>query len=140
MSNFNGWLIKFPDVGSNGTLFPHRLIAKESYQTTPLQRTELKAYRDSNNKLHRTTSPNYKSKITFTTTPLFLSDLEEIQNIIKYALINTSQRKLRVTYWDEELLKYRTMTAYMPDKTYTIQTIKKNDIKYNPIEFTFIEY
>ncbi len=137
MGNFNGWLIKFPKTGK---LFPHRLIAKETYQSIPLQRTEIKAYRDSNNKLHRTTSPNYKSKITFNTTDLNLVDLEEIQSIIKGAMINTSQRKINVTYWDEELLNYRTMTAYMPDKTYTTVSINKNNIKYKSITFTFIEY
>lgn len=137
MSNYKGYLISFPKVNKQ---FPHRLIAKETYQSTPLQRTEIKAYRDSNNKLHRITSPNYKSKVIFNTTTLTLTQLQEIRDIIKSAYTNTSQRKLQVTYWDDELMNYRTMTAYIPDITYPVQTITINSIKYNPITLTFIEY
>ena len=64
---FNGTLIYIGKVVNASevdyTPFPHNLMAKESYQSTPLQRTELKAYRDTKNKLHRvsvsdnTTSP-----------------------------------------------------------------------------------
>ncbi|MCH5202749.1 MAG: hypothetical protein J1F17_06040 [Oscillospiraceae bacterium] len=137
MSNFKGYLLYFPKIKK---YFPHGLIAKETYQSTPLQRTEVKAYRDSNNTLHRVTSPNYKTKVTFNTVALDLSQLEEIQNLLKSAYINTSQRKLKVTYWDDELLKYRTMTAYIPDTTYTIKTITKNNINYSAITITLIEY
>jgi hypothetical protein len=137
MSNFKGYLIYFPKPKK---YFPHELIAKETYASTPLQRTEVKAYRDSNNTLHRVTSPNYKTKITFNTVKLDLSQLEEIQKLFNYCYINSSQRKLKVTYWDDELLKYRTMTAYIPDTTYTVKTITKNNIKYSAITITMIEY
>ncbi len=137
MSSFNGYLIIFPKANKN---FPHRLIEKGSYESTPLQRTEIKSYRDSNNLLHRTISPNYKSKVTFTTIPLDLAELKEIITIINSAFISRQQRKLKVTYWDEELLSYRTMTAYMPDITYQINKITSNDIKYQGVTFTFIEY
>lgn len=135
MAKFEGWLIK---VGTKK--FPHKYIAEKSYQTTPLQRTELKAYRDTRNNLHRITSPNYKSKIVFKTVPLTLAELREIRTLLNSAFINNQQRKLNVTYWDEELLAYRTMTAYMPDITYTVTKISDSNIKYEPVDLTFIEY
>mgnify|MGYP004669746123 FL=1 len=138
MSEFKGYLIKFP---KNGLQFPHKLIAKESYQATPLQRTEIKAYRDSNNLLRRVTSPNNKTKITFNTIDgLTLAQMQSIRNILNGAMSNSQQRKLNVEYWDDELLAYRTMTAYMPDITYTPKIITADNIKYSAVTFTFIEY
>lgn len=134
---FNGYLIKFPKTGA---LFPHELIAKNTYKSTPLQRTEIKAYRDSNNTLRRTTSPNYKTKIEFQTHNLTLSQMQKIRNVLNSAFENSQQRKLKVTYWDDELLRYRTMTAYIPDITYNTVKITANDIKYSAVTFTFIEY
>ncbi len=135
--NFQGYLIKFTKTGKQ---FPHELIAESSYKSTPLQRTEIKAYRDSNNLMHRTTSPNSKTKLEFTTKELDLSQMQTIRNLLNSAFDNSRQRKLRVTYWDDELLQYRTMTAYVPDITYEIIEISKDNIKYSPVTFTFIEY
>lgn len=135
--SFNGYLIKFV---KSGQLFPHELIAKEGYEATPLQRTEIKAYRDSNNLLHRITSPNSKTKIVITTKALNLKELTKLRNILNSAFDNSQQRKLRIQYWDDELLAYRTMTAYMPDITYTPRSIEDDNIKYKPIQLTFIEY
>lgn len=135
--SFLGYLIKF---NKTGKLFPHRLIDGSSYQSTPLQRTEVKAYRDSNNLLHRTTSPNSKTKIVFKTLPLTLAQMQEVRGLLNSAFDNAQQRKLRITYWDDELLSYRTMTAYIPDVTYQPSKITDSDIRYEPVEFTFIEY
>lgn len=62
MADFKGYLIKLNDVE-----FPPEYIALESYKSTDNQRTELKAYRNSNNYLIRQTSPNFKTKVEFTT-------------------------------------------------------------------------
>lgn len=137
--NFQGFLLKF----STGEEFPHKLIAKDSYQSTPLQRTDLKAYRDNDVYLHRVVSPNYKTKIEFSTLDkLKLKQLEEIQKILNRARINTKERKVRLTYWDDELMDYRTMNAaYQTDTTYPVSTITRlGNIKYRAIKFTFIEY
>lgn len=138
--DFQGWLLKF----GTGEEFPHRLIAKDSYQSTPLQRVDLKAYRDNNVTLHRVVSPNYKTKIEFSTIDnLKLRQLEQIQQVLSRARINTKERKVTLTYWDDELLQYRTMNAaYQTDTTYPVSTISRvlRTIKYRPIKFTFIEY
>lgn len=136
--NFNGYLIRFP---KSNKYFPHKLIAIDSYKCTPLQRTEIKAYRDSNNFLHRTTSPNYKTKIEFTTVDnLYLNDMRSVRSVLNSSWDNSQQRKIRIEYWDDELLAYRIMTAYMPDITYTVKTISSQNIRYNAVTFTFIEY
>lgn len=136
-SDFAGWLIKFPKTGS---YFPHGLIEKENYKSTPLQRTDIKAYRDNSIFLHRVTSPNYKSKVEFQTIPLNLAQLAQIRDVLNAAMDNSKERRLQVRYWDDELLDYRTMTAYLTDTTYTVSTISSSDIKYKSIKFTFIEY
>ena len=135
--SFNGYLIKFV---KSGQLFPHELIAKEGDEVTPLQRTEIKAYRDSNNLLHRVTSPNSKTKIVITTKALNLEEMTKLRSVLNSAMDNSQQRKLRIQYWDDELLAYRTMTAYMPDITYTHKKFSANDVEYKPIQLTFIEY
>jgi hypothetical protein len=138
MGKFQGYLIRFPKTNKT---FPDELIGKEQYKCTPLQRTEIKAKRDDNNLLQRTTSPNHKTFIEITTIDgISLSQWRKIRNIIFNAMINYDQRKLRVEYWDDEKLAYRTMTAYIPDITYTPKTITTNDIKYKAITINFIEY
>lgn len=137
MANFKGYLIKFI---KSGEIFPQALIALESYKSTPLQRTEIKAYRDSNNLLRRTTSPNFKTKIELSTIELTLAQLNEIRKVLNSSFINSQQRKTKIEYWDDELLKYREMTAYIPDITYQYKKISDSDIKYKPVSLTFIEY
>lgn len=140
-SNFQGWLLRNADTHEE---FPHKLIAKDGYQSTPLQRTELKAYRDNDVYLHRIVSPNYKTKIEFSTIEkLRLSQLEQIQQWIAGARLNTKERKVKIEYWDDELLQYRVMNAaYQTDTTYPVSSVNRarNTIKYRQIKFTFIEY
>ena len=135
--SFNNWLIRFTRTNE---LFPHQYIKKDTYKSTDLQRSEIKAYRDNNNYLHRVTSPNYKTKIEFQTYKLSLAQLSEIQSKLNAAMDNAQQRRLQLTYWDNELLDYRTSTFYMPDKTYNIIMFGGGDIQYSPLTFTFIEY
>lgn len=137
MNNFKGFLIRFPKTE---TQFPQELIQLDTYESTPLQRSEISAYRDINNLLHRVTSPNAKTKLTFQTINLSIEQMQNIRNIINSAFLDSQQRKLRVEYWDDELLNYRIMTAYIPDLTYKVRSISGNNIKYEPVTFTFIEY
>lgn len=137
MSKFKGYLIKFTKTG---VLFPLRFMQLNTYEASPLQRAEISAYRDSNYLLHRVTSPNAKTKLTFQTINLSIKQMQEIRNILNAAYTITQQRKLTLEYWDDELLDYRNMTAYMPDITYKIRSISSDNIKYEPVTFTFIEY
>lgn len=137
MANFNGYLLKSV---KSGKIFPQELIALENYKPTPLQRTEIKAYRDNNNLLRRTTSPNHKTKIEFTTLELSLEQMERLRTWLNSAFDNSQQRRLRIEYWDDELLSYRTMTAYIPDITYQYKRITADSIEYMPVSLAFIEY
>ena len=62
---FSGYLLAF-----GGKILPHEYIQLSTYEVLPYQRTELAAYRDNNNDLHRTTSSNHKTTIRFTTVPV----------------------------------------------------------------------
>lgn len=132
---FEGYLLKF----GNHKL-PHKYIQLSSYDTTPNQRTELSATRDNNNYLHRVTSPNHKTTIRFTTLPLNLAEKSEIQEVMKKGLLNETERKYTVTYWNDETNTYKTGEFYMPDVNYQIRKIDGNSIDYNPISFELIEY
>lgn len=132
---FEGYLLKF-----GGSILPHKYIQLSSYDTTPNQRTELSAYRDNFNSLHRVTSPNHKTAIRFTTLPLNLEQKQEIQRIMSYGLVDKTQRKYQVTYWNDESNTYITSYFYMPDVNYPIKKIDGSNIEYNPISFELIEY
>ena len=136
MAKFKGYLIKLGNV-----VFPHEYIALDSYTSTDNQRTELKAYRNAQNHLIRQTSPNFKTKIEFNTiNGLNLSDMEKIKSIIDRATINKTERKVKVEYWNNEELQYKTMTCYMPDIEHPIKKITKDDVIYNGKRLAFIEY
>ena len=102
-SSFDGWLLKF---GSK--VVPNKYLAYDDYTATPNQRTEVEAYRDLNNLLHRDTSPNFKTKIDFNTRPLYLAEKIDLQSTFASGLVNRAQRKYNVTYWDDEQNTYRT--------------------------------
>ena len=92
----------------------------------------------------KSSSAEDKTKIEFSTIDkLRLSQLEQIQQWIAGARLNTKERKVKVEYWDDELLQYRVMNAaYQTDTTYPVSSVSRvrNTIKYRQIKFTFIEY
>lgn len=135
--DFKGWLLKF---GSK--VLPNKFLAYDDYTATPNQRTEVEAYRDLNNLLHRDTSPNFKTKIEFNTRPLWLSEKVEMQSVFASGLVNKGQRKYNVTYWDDEENTYKTGVFYMPDVDYKIINVDEetNNILYNKMRFAIIQY
>lgn len=136
-TDFQGWEIKF--TATNAQL-PTGLLAADGYKATPLQRTELKATRDGNIDLHRTTSPFYKTKIEVTFVDMQLAEYAFVRSLLNNAVENAQQRKVQLTYWDDELLEYRTAYFYWPDITYTHQRISANNILYKGFTMKFIEY
>ena len=136
-SSFEGWLLKF---GSK--IVPNKYLAYDDYTATPNQRTEVEAYRDLNNLLHRDTSPNFKTKIDFNTRPMWLPDKVEMQSVFASGLVNRAQRKYNVTYWDDEQNTYKTGVFYMPDVDYKIINVDEEtkNILYNKMRFALIEY
>lgn len=132
---YQGYLLAF-----GGYKLPNSYLIQKGYTSTPNQRTELSAYRDNFNSLHRVTSPNHKTTIRFTTCVLHLADKMNLQSIMEKGLVDRTQRKYSVTYWDDETNTYRTSYFYMPDVTYPVIDTLGNDIIYSSVSFELIEY
>lgn len=133
---FEGYLMK-----AFGTIFPHKYIQISTYQTTPSQRQDLDSYQDSKGNLHRTVVPHDRSKIVFKTMDnLKLAEKQEIQAFFNGAMTNARERKITLTYWNDEDNMYKTGFFYIPDVTYPIKRIMGNDIVYDSVEYHLIEY
>lgn len=132
---YSGYFLMF-----GNTVLPNSYYKQGSYSVIPNQRTELSAYRDNDNSLHRVTSPNHKSKISFETGILTLQDKIDIQNIMNQACINSTERKYNITYWNDEENCYVNADFYMPDVTYTVLDTLNSEIIYQPVKFEFIQY
>lgn len=141
-TNFKGYLIKSAEVGS--LIFPHKYISLESYESTPNQREEVEAYRDDYTRdLTRVTADGMKSKITFSLLDgLTLEQKMEIQDFFNQSMVNEKERKVHITYWDDEKNAYKTSYFYYPDIAYQITRIDKenNTLIYKSIKYTLIEY
>lgn len=139
MGNFKGWLLKFGSV-----ILPNTFLLVDGWEETPNQRTEVDAYRDADILLHRETSQNYKSKFKITIRELNLEEMEAFRTVLNNAIVNGTERKMDITYWNSEVLDYvhSVTNFYLTDTTYKIHTIDelKRDIHYNSFIMTFIEY
>lgn len=132
-NNYKGYLLKFGDK-----IFPNKYFLE--YSTTPGQRMETYAERDNKGNLQRNTLPNGKTNISFSTHILNLEEKIVVQNIINRAIVNTAQRKCKVTYWNDEENVYKTSYFYIPDITFTAMDANSKTIFYNPISIELIEY
>lgn len=137
---FSGWLIKFGDV-----ILPNSFILADGWESTPNQRVEIDAYRDANVLLHRETSENFKTSLRLNIRAMNLEEMTAFKAVIGLATLdinNKKQRRLMITYWNDEELDYKTATMYMPDVTYTIHTVdeENRDIEYNAFTIELIEY
>lgn len=143
MNNFRGYLLKA--VRTN-KIFPLEYIKAESFDSTPKQREELKAYRDDNTRdLTRVTAQGTKSVFSFETRDnLHLEDKIAIQKFFTDAEEDTDeahlQRKVQLQYWNDETNQYETAYFYRPDIKFTKKKITDTDIIYNSFKFDFVEY
>lgn len=139
MSNFNGWLIKFGEQ-----IMPNEFLLVDGWEATPNQRTELDAYRDGNNLLHRETSENFKTKLVMSVADLDLADKIRFQSIVNSGMIDAKERKVNVTYWNDETNRYVTSPTgfYMPDIKWVIERVDEDEknIHYKKFTITLIEY
>lgn len=110
-----------------------------SYHSYDNQRSELKANRNAANLLVRQTSPNFKTKIEFETPKLWLNEYEEIRNLLNQGIVNSRERKIQVTYWNSEELRYKDAICYMPDIDYQPNNFG-NTLLYDQMKLEFIEY
>ena len=91
--------------------------------------------------MHRTVVPHDRSKIVFKTIDdLKLAEKQEIQAFFNGAMTNARERKIILTYWNDEDNMYKMGSFYIPDVTYPIKRIMGNDIVYDSVEYHLIEY
>ena len=138
--NFQGWLIKFGDVQ-----LPNSFLLADGWESTPNQRLEIDAYRDANALLHRETSDKFKTKLKLNIREMTLLERIAFNNVIGLATLSVNdkkQRKVAITYWNDETLEYTYGEFYITDTIYVIHNIdeEKCDIEYNPFTVTLIEY
>lgn len=140
-NNFQGYLLK---ATATNKIFPMKYINYESWNSTPKQREEIKAYRDDNTRdLTRITADGMKSVFAFETrTNLHLEEKIEIQSFFTSAESDSHQRKIRLQYWNDDSNTYETADFYRPDMNFPIRKIleKEKDIIYGSLKFEFVEY
>lgn len=129
------YMIKFGDE-----ILPNKYLMQDGYISVPNQRTELDAYRDADVLLHRSTSPNYKSKIQLTLCPMNEDDKRNVKNIIKSGMVNEVERKVYVTYWNEEFDAYTSGFFYIADVSYQPMGMYGGELWYNSVELELTEY
>lgn len=139
---FSGWLIKFGNVE-----LPNSFILADGWKSKPNQRLELDAYRDATPQalLHRETADGFKTTLTLNIRSMSLKERQAFNNVIGLSTLGWNeqkQRKVIVTYWNDETLEYTSGNFYMTDTEYSIHTIEddKADIHYNEFTLTLIEY
>lgn len=140
MADFAGWLIKFGDVQ-----LPNSFLLADGWESTPNQRVEIDAWRDANVLLHRDTSPNFKTSLKLNIREMNLTERRALKNVIGLATLPQSeinQRRVTVTYWNDEDLDYVTGIFYIHDASYSIHRVDEdgNDIEYNAHTIELTEY
>ena len=149
MANFEGYLFKKTVTQGTSVIdvpFPNRYIALDTWSSTPNQREEIKAYRDDNTRdLTRVTAQGKKSKFSFKTRKkLHLNEKKEIQQFFTDGEQQTggdpNQRKIQLTFWNDESNSYKTGYFYRPNMEFKIYKITDDDIIYDEMSFELIEY
>lgn len=130
---FNGrYLVK---VGTYE--IPLSIMKVDTYQSSPAQRQDLDAYRDADGKMHRNTLDHTATKIEFETVMLSEHDFRGLIDSIIAQYTVPLERKVSLTYYDDEHGNYRTGDFYLP-ATWTFKRYNKNI--YNSFRIAFIEY
>lgn len=127
------------------TPFNNSYIDFEGYDSTPNQREDIKAYRDENTRdLYRITAAGHKTKIQFKTRAgLNILQKADIQNFFRSSCTadEWKERKVQLTYWNDEDNEYYTSYFYIPDIKFTIHHLDSwNNPVYSALEVHLIEY
>ena len=139
MDNFKGILLYRT---ADNKPFPQQYIEMGSWSSNPDQREEIRAYRDDNTRaLTRITAQGRKSIFSFATrNNLHLKDKIAIQNWFTEKEVNSTERKIQLTFWNEETNNYDTGYFYRPNMEFKIKSIIGHDIIYDSMQFDFVEY
>lgn len=132
-NNYRGYLIKV-----NGNTIPLKLISCDTYNASPEQETDLDSYVDADGLLHRNVLPHARTKISFESVPLRLKDKIYLQMLIPTGF--KERISVSINYWNDNTNTYSDGKAYMTPVQFKIKDAESNDILYQPLSFTFIEY
>lgn len=124
------------------TSIPLDKIRYDTYQTTPNQALDLDSYRAETGVLIRNVLSHTATKIEFNTPSMTNLQWEEVWNIIKAGFNNSTERKLKLKYYDQMSATYKTGWFYVPDVQFTIRNIDEASgiINYDEVRVAFIEY
>ena len=118
--DYRGYLVMF-----GNTQLPNSFLTR--YRSTPDQRIEKKAWRDNNESLQRVTSPNFKTTLNLEIRPLSQGEKDLFNSIKANGLMDATQRKYRVTFWNLDTCEYGTGSFYIPDTEFAIDHIADSD-------------
>ena len=137
MAAFQGYLVKFGSVE-----LPNSYIKMDSGNTmTPNQVEDIKATRTLNTReLKRTVASGNITKFQLVFRPLTNIQLSALRNIMRSGLQSESERKYRVTYWNDHNLRYEVGSFYIPDITDQRMVVYDDHILYNSFTMEFIGY
>lgn len=129
---FNGYFVK---VG-NYTI-PLSLMRYGTYKCSPAQRQDLDSYVDADGYLHRTALSHTRTKIEFQLITMSETDFRGFMDNIVAQYTNGLERKVHLTYFEEEYGNYVEGDFYMPG---TMDFTHLNKNLYDENRICFIEY
>ena len=92
----------------------------------------------------RELSPNYKTSLTVPIRKLYLGEKIVVKAIIDAGIVSGGERerKVSVTYWNDEEMDYKSGVFYIADIEYTISHVneRKLDMVYEPFDIQLTEY
>lgn len=140
-NGWEGYLLKFGDK-STGVAIPNSmLIMSDENEQTPNQREEIKAVRDDDTRvLTRVTSSGQITKMQYAFKPMNIKQRKALNAVMKHGLVNEKQRKYKVTYWNDENLRYETGNFYIPDITFHYKEVSEETLTYRAFVMQLIGY
>lgn len=121
-----------------------RFIGKQDIEITPDQMQDLDSYVNTKGHLDRTVLEHTRSKIEFNTKYLLYSEKCELIRILRTGTrqhgCSTSERKVRLRYYDDWEDDYKYGFFYLPDVTFTYGGTYRGQPEYQPTRIAFIEY
>jgi len=133
---YAGYLIKIH--GTTDYELPLTLIQEKTYHGV-FSTLDVEGYRDAYGVLHRKAVLQVPHA-TFQTRSLTNTELGEMWTNIQSRYTNALEKKVQATVYISETDDYRTESFYVPDIDPTIDKIKGNVIKYEPVTMEFIGY
>lgn len=130
---FNGsWYIK---IGTYA--IPLTIMKYGSYKSAPAQRQDLDGYVDANGNLHRNPVSHTRSKLEFNTIPMSEEMMREFMDNITAQYLNGLEKKVQLTYYEEEYGNYVTGYFYL---SATQEYTHLNKAMYDSVRIALIEY